>query len=94
MERKLEIGMCVVFIDEQRKARESLVTSIHGSPDGPNWPCLNLVVVDSNEGAQDQYGRQTEHPSSVVHWTNSSANGYCWRFVGEEITAKPGPPIS
>ena len=63
---------------------------------GKHWPCVNLVVVDKNEGAQDQYGRQTkkEGVTSVVHWSDNSAHGFCWRFPDEE---KPGPtsrPIS
>lgn len=57
----------------------------HKEP-GQHWPCINIVVVDKNEGAEDQYGRQTskEH-TSVVHWTSSSAIGYCWRFADEEV---------
>jgi len=34
MERELEIGMHVVFIDEHRKERDALVTAIHGDPQG------------------------------------------------------------
>jgi len=53
---------------------------------GEHWPCVNIVVVDKNEGAKDQYGRQTskEH-TSVVHWTDSTAIGYCWRFADEKV---------
>jgi len=60
------------------------------------WPCINLVVVDKNTGAKDQYGRQTikEGVTSVVHWTDSSAHGFCWRFPDEEITGLAAPSIS
>jgi hypothetical protein len=104
MERKLEIGMGLVFIDENRKERDALVTAIHGDPEGysyyPNedlkalhgsdamvtdWPCLNFVVVDDSEGSQDQYGRQVVRHTSVVHWRQSSARGFCWRFQDEEV---------
>lgn len=125
MERKLEIGMGVVFIDELRRERDALVTAYHGNPrgavtrckkdeagkevaddegylvmedtpgtEGTDWPSVNLVVVDSNEGAQDQYGRQISHPSSVVHWTNNSAQGFCWRFRDERMTGVAAPTVS
>ncbi len=53
---------------------------------GTNWPCVNLVVISDNEEAQDQYGRQIDdRHTSIVHWTNSSAVGYCWRFADEKV---------
>jgi hypothetical protein len=61
---------------------------------GTDWPCVNLVVVGDQQDAQDQYGRQIERPSSVVHWTNSSAHGYCWRFADEKIVGPTGSSIS
>jgi hypothetical protein len=62
---------------------------------GEHWPCINLVVVDKNQGAEDQYGRQTvkEGVTSVVHWTSSTARGFCWRFPGEEVTEAAAPTI-
>jgi hypothetical protein len=62
---------------------------------GSDWPCINIVVVRDNPSAQDQYGRETtkEH-TSVVHWTYSSAQGYCWRFADEEMSGEAAPPIS
>jgi len=128
MERELEVGQHLVFIDAERKERDALLLCIHGDPkggtqevvkgddgeplrdpkkpgyvqmhtvpgtEGSYWPCINIVVVCDNPEAQDQYGRQTtkEH-TSVVHWTHSSANGYCWRFADEEMTGEAAPPIS
>jgi hypothetical protein len=53
---------------------------------GSLWPCINLVVVSENENAQDQYGRQIdERHTSVVHWSSSSAIGYCYRFADERV---------
>jgi len=62
---------------------------------GKHWPCVNLVVVDKNEGAEDQYGRQTvkENITSVVHWTDSSAQGFCWKFADEEMSGEVAPII-
>lgn len=61
---------------------------------GTNWPCVNLIVASDEPGAQDQYGRQIDRPSSVVHWTHSSASGYCWRFADEKMTGQAAPTIS
>lgn len=52
---------------------------------GSYWPCVNLLTLSSNESCKDQYGRQAERHSSVVHVSNSSAQAWCYRFVGEEI---------
>ena len=53
---------------------------------GEHWPCINLVIVSENEAAQDQYGRQIdERHTSVVHWADSTAIGYCFRFDDEEV---------
>lgn len=96
MERMLRVGQHLVFVDEDRMERDALVTAIHGDPQGDggtNWPCLNLVFVTKEPGAQDQYGRQTVRSLSAVHWKNSSAVGYCWRFVDEEMT-EGAPTIS
>lgn len=108
MERKLEIGMGVVFIDEHYAEHNALITAIHGDPCGDvyrradqapeeeehHWPCVNLVSVDPSEGAQDQYGRQLRRCSSVVHWRESSASGYCWRLCDEAMTGMPAPTVS
>lgn len=107
MERELKIGQHVVFIDADRVERDALVLAIHGNPKGQTvgradgstvwyWPCVNLVVVDKNEGAKDQYGRQTikDGHTSIVHWTSNSALGFCYRFADEVMDAKPEPTIS
>ena len=63
---------------------------------GEHWPCVNLVVVSENEGAQDQYGRQIdERHTSIVHWGDSTAVGYCFRFADERVDwSKMQPTIS
>lgn len=68
-------------------------------PDGEpyrTWPCVNLVVVDKSVMAKDQYGRQTvkDGVTSVVHYTDSSAQGFCWRFPDEEMIGLPKASIS
>lgn len=52
---------------------------------GSNWPCINLVIVSPNTDCQDPYGRQLERHTSIVHQSNSSAVGNCFRFEGEKL---------
>lgn len=98
--RELKIGQAVTFVDENRRERTALVTCIHGNVLGGNvsqdgklipgtegtyWPCVNLLTVAKNTDCQDQYGRQIERGSSVVHQRQSSAQGFCYRFLDEEL---------
>jgi hypothetical protein len=59
---------------------------------GQRWPCINLVIVAPNTECKDPYGRQLERHSSVVHQTDSSAIGYCYRFVDERIKTELRQP--
>lgn len=142
-ERKLTIGMHLVFIDALRRERAALLSAIHGDPQGrlviprrkslddaseeekakgytdangiycyetddqgniisdyiepgEHWPCVNLVVISDNEDAQDQYGRQIDdRHTSIVHWTDSTAVGYCYRFADENVDwSKMQPTVS
>lgn len=52
---------------------------------GTGWPCINLLIVSPTEECQDQYGRQLERYTSVVHQSNSSAQGFCFRFLDEKL---------
>lgn len=54
---------------------------------GPTYwrmPCVNLLFTSADESKQDPYGRQIERESSVVHKTDSTANGNYWMWPGEE----------
>jgi hypothetical protein len=93
---ELKAGDHVIFIDERYKKHNALVTQVHGDVaewtsekfSGPerHWyiPCINLLFVAADEHRTDQYGRQIERPSSVVHKSNNSAGGNCFVFPGEE----------
>lgn len=63
---------------------------------GQHWPCVNLLVISDNEDAQDQYGRQIdERHTSIVHHSDSTAIGYCYRFADEAVDwSKMQPTIS
>lgn len=81
MERKaISIGDPVTFVDEHGMERPALVTAIWGNEvfdDDP--PSLNLVIVEKDQGATDQYGRQIRRETSVVHQKRQAAGGFYWR---------------
>lgn len=106
--RELKVGMAVVFIDEDRKENPALITAIHGdvfgrvneyqdgklvpTKEGAYWPCVNLVHTSLNKDCQDQYGRQMERHSSIAHLAQNSAQGFCYRFVDEEVDSSLRQP--
>jgi hypothetical protein len=69
----LRIGGPVTFVDAKGHEHDALVTAIHGDPD--QTPAINVVWVSDDESRRDQYGRQVERFSSVVHERNQSADG-------------------
>lgn len=90
--QNLSIGSHVIFTDEHFKDSNALVTAIWASP---NWkelskedstyiPCINLVIVSYDEAKDDQYGRQIERRTSIVHKTSQPAGGFCWRLPNED----------
>lgn len=87
-ELKILIGQCVDFVDPYGKAHEGLVTAIHGDRkqlENGEWtpvPSINVVFVSDDHAKTDQYGRQLERYTSVVHESNQSAHGMFWREVG------------
>lgn len=74
------VGQVVEFIDEDRQVRDALVVytwdnSAYGQAAG-----VNLVIVVKDPNQKDDYGRKTEHRSSVVHESaQPAARGFCWR---------------
>ena len=73
MERKLEVGSNVVYVDQYGKPHNALVTVVWGDPTGQ--PGCNVVFVSADESKRDQYGSQIERETSVVHATLQSAHG-------------------
>lgn len=78
------VGQCVDFVDPYGKSHEALVTTVftsgHVGDDGPR-PSINVVFVSDDETKTDQYGRQVERFTSVVHQSNQAAHGMYWREV-------------
>jgi len=87
MERKLEVGSSIVYVDQHAKAHNALVTVVWGdipsyqSPTGQ--PGCNVVFVSGDASKADQYGTQIERETSVVHMTLQPAHGRYWRWADE-----------
>lgn len=75
----IAIGDSVVFTDPVAQEHQALVTAVWGD----NNPAINIVFVSDDANRTDQYGRQLEHHTSVVHRTMQSAHGMFWRRHGE-----------
>jgi len=82
MEKKLETGNHVMYIDVHRKARDAIVTAVWPSMVGGRDGC-NLVIVCEDESKTDPYGRQIERFTSVVHLSQQPAGGWCWCWPDE-----------
>jgi hypothetical protein len=84
----MTVGGHVVFVDTNGVQHHALVTAIHGPIE--DVPCINLVIASGDPSRQDQYGRQTERHSSVVHRSTHRAHGYYYMMPNE--TPNPGVP--
>ncbi len=75
MGNEVNVGDAVVFIDEKRQQHCALVTEVHGDPG--SRPSVNLLWVSDDPNERDQYGRQINRDSSVVH-RDATYEGNCW----------------
>ena len=89
--KRLDVGMHVRYCSEDRHWYDALITAIHGEPrmaDVPDYPCVNLSFVSSDESAKDQYGRQmVRDKTSIVHYGQYVASGFFWCHPDEEEVA-------
>jgi len=90
MERKYEVGSPVVYVDPRGVAHDALVTVWWtGNRPIPEYvsatgePGCNLVFVSDDETRTDQYGRQIDRNTSVVHQSKQPAHGCFWRWPDE-----------
>lgn len=80
-----KVGDEVVYHDPKGTPHKALLTAVWGQEETcGSIPCCNVVFVSSDPERQDNYGRQLERETSVVHKTHSSAHGNYWRFENEE----------
>ena len=87
MERKfVNVGDHIIFTDTRRKQHSGLVTEVHDSgveQRRDSLPAVNVLYVVDDETRMDQYGRQIERESSVVHRTMNSAEANCYHLSDE-----------
>jgi len=81
MARELKVGDPVVFIDEGRSKHAAIVTRVWESVGG--LPGCNLAFVVGNESQTDQYGRQIERRTSLVHVSQNAAHASAWQWPDE-----------
>lgn len=62
------------FVDETRNEHHAIVTAVHAPTS------INLVYVTGDPAKTDQYGRQIERRTSVVHEDLQGATGMFWKF--------------
>lgn len=76
---RVEIGQAVAFTDERGRRRDALVTAVHGPREYEEaGPSINVIAVCEDDDRADQYGRQVERSSSVVHRAHQGAHGMYW----------------
>jgi len=82
MEKKLEIGSHILFIDAHGEAHNALATCVFPGFKGSmgEQPGCNVLFVVSEPDKQDPYGRQIKRATSVVHksWQPAHGNFWCW----------------
>jgi hypothetical protein len=72
------VGSRVIYTDPVGREHDALVTADWGNtPTGS----INLVYVSDDEASTDQYGRQIERKTSVVHKESQAAPGNFWHGV-------------
>lgn len=74
----MKISDAVIFVDQLGVEHNALLTAVHGTTDQFD-PSVNLLYVSGNTTESDQYGRQINRESSVVHTSSQGAHGNYWR---------------
>ncbi len=83
MIKDIAIGDSVIFTDAVAQEHPALVTAVWGDVNSPYEPAINIVFVSPDKDRTDQYGRQLERHTSVVHKTAQPAHGMFWRRNSE-----------
>lgn len=83
--RIVRVGEPVIWHDPQGRPHHALVTAA--------WTpvCINVVIVDPNEGSTDSYGRQIVRHTSQNHRNQMPVHGFYWRFPEEEPNPYTSP---
>jgi hypothetical protein len=71
----MKVGDPCKWYDPQGRPHDALVTAVHSNHE---FPSINVVVVNMEEGQTDQYGQKIQRETSVVHQSNQDAHGRYW----------------
>lgn len=71
-----QIGEIVEYVDHHGKPHKAIVTANWSG--GQENGAINLVFVSADDAKTDQYGRQIERDTSVVHKSRQTAPGNFW----------------
>lgn len=82
---KIAVGSHVKFVDPYAVEHDAIVTTLFDNNDPEKYPnpSVNVVYASSDDSKTDQYGRQIERNTSVVHKSNQFAHGMYWRRLSE-----------
>jgi len=96
---ELIVGALVVYFDRYRRRCNAIVTAVHGKVQMVgraggeqvlDIPCINIVITSQDGDKTDQYGRQVERETSVVHANGQYGRaGYYYCFPDEEQDCLP-----
>lgn len=83
-EAGLKVGGHVVYVDPKGVQRDALIQIVWSQDVYPgDYPCINVVVISADSNRQDQYGRQIEHVTSLVHKDKQGAHGNYYMLPGD-----------
>jgi hypothetical protein len=87
MDRVLEVGSSIIFVDAKAVRHNALVTIVWGQVESykaeNGEPGCNLVFISGDPDRNDSCGRQMERSTSVVHKTKQPAHGMYWCWPDE-----------
>lgn len=79
----MKVGDAVVFTDPDGIEHGALLANVFDNGGEVADPTVNVVYVSGDSSKSDNYGRQIERASSVVHHSRSTVLGYTWKRVSE-----------
>jgi hypothetical protein len=81
----MKIGEAVTFTDSTGVDHDAVITNVFDNGDEAKYPtpAVNVCYVSSDRSKEDNYGRQMERATSVVHRLSSTVHGNTWKRVGE-----------
>lgn len=82
------IGDTVTYRDSQGVDHPAFVTTVHGQD---KTPAINVAFLSRDEKDHDGYGRAIRRATSVLHASQRSITGLCWRWPTEDMPPMPEP---